>query len=173
MLLDLARTLDSALSPDVPYGIQLVFFDGEEAFGEWSSTDSIYGSRHLAAKWGQADLNRIELFVLLDLIGASHPRFVDWFPASSRQFKDIAALMKTLQKSGLLHQNDPSKSFFASNNMGNGGIEGEFFVQSRRVCCTSRETSLDRRPHPVLACRGSDCPSDCFPFPTILAHTQR
>lgn len=28
----------------------LIFFDGEEAFKEWTSTDSIYGSRHLANK---------------------------------------------------------------------------------------------------------------------------
>lgn len=28
--------------------LQLVFFDGEEAFEEWTDTDSLYGSRHLA-----------------------------------------------------------------------------------------------------------------------------
>jgi len=28
--------------------LQLIFFDGEEAFGEWSDDDSLYGSRHLA-----------------------------------------------------------------------------------------------------------------------------
>lgn len=32
-------------------GLMLIFFDGEEAFQEWTSTDSIYGSRHLASKW--------------------------------------------------------------------------------------------------------------------------
>lgn len=32
-------------------GLMLIFFDGEEAFLEWTSTDSIYGSRHLAKKW--------------------------------------------------------------------------------------------------------------------------
>ncbi|KAH8826924.1 glutaminyl-peptide cyclotransferase-like protein [Flagelloscypha sp. PMI_526] len=31
--------------------LQLVFFDGEEAFHSWTDTDSTYGSRHLAAKW--------------------------------------------------------------------------------------------------------------------------
>ena len=51
-------------------GIKIVFFDGEEAFGEWSSTDSLYGSRHLAKKWTETGLmNQIEAFVLLDLIG--------------------------------------------------------------------------------------------------------
>jgi hypothetical protein len=31
--------------------LQLVFLDGEEAFQEWTSTDSIYGARHLADVW--------------------------------------------------------------------------------------------------------------------------
>ena len=31
--------------------LQFVFFDGEEAFVDWTSTDSIYGARHLAEKW--------------------------------------------------------------------------------------------------------------------------
>ena len=35
------------------YSVWLVFFDGEEAFQTWSASDSTYGSRHLAAKWGR------------------------------------------------------------------------------------------------------------------------
>jgi glutaminyl-peptide cyclotransferase len=31
--------------------LQFIFFDGEEAFEYWTGTDSLYGSRHLAAKW--------------------------------------------------------------------------------------------------------------------------
>lgn len=52
------------------YSIWLVFFDGEEAFNEWSHTDSLYGSRHLAAKW-EADgtLKRVKAFLLADMIG--------------------------------------------------------------------------------------------------------
>ncbi|NWX06608.1 QPCT cyclotransferase, partial [Caloenas nicobarica] len=33
--------------------LQLLFLDGEEAFGAWSSTDSLYGARHLAARMAQ------------------------------------------------------------------------------------------------------------------------
>ena len=29
----------------------MVFFDGEEAFKEWTESDSLYGSRHLAELW--------------------------------------------------------------------------------------------------------------------------
>ncbi|NXH59669.1 QPCT cyclotransferase, partial [Rhabdornis inornatus] len=35
---------------DPPVTLQLLFLDGEEAFGDWSVTDSLYGARHLAAK---------------------------------------------------------------------------------------------------------------------------
>lgn len=31
--------------------IMFVFFDGEEAIQNWSSSDSIYGARHLAKIW--------------------------------------------------------------------------------------------------------------------------
>ena len=34
--------------------LQLIFFDGEEAFVRWSRTDSTYGSRNLAKVWEQS-----------------------------------------------------------------------------------------------------------------------
>jgi glutaminyl-peptide cyclotransferase len=47
-----------------------VFFDGEEAIQSWSQSDSTYGSRHLAAKWGRdGTLQRIKAFILADMIG--------------------------------------------------------------------------------------------------------
>jgi glutaminyl-peptide cyclotransferase len=56
--------------------IMLIFFDGEEAFLQWSPIDSIYGARHLAAKWEEEKfLHRIDVFVLLDLLGAPDPTF--------------------------------------------------------------------------------------------------
>lgn len=56
--------------PPEGYSVWLVFFDGEEAVESWSKSDSLYGSRHLAAKW-EADgtLKRIKAFILLDMIG--------------------------------------------------------------------------------------------------------
>ncbi|MGA3131246.1 MAG: M28 family peptidase [Terracidiphilus sp.] len=52
------------------YSVWLVFFDGEEAFEQWSGSDSTYGSRHLAAKWGRdGTLNQIKAFLLADMIG--------------------------------------------------------------------------------------------------------
>ncbi|HXR38410.1 MAG TPA: M28 family peptidase [Terracidiphilus sp.] len=52
------------------YSIWLVFFDGEEAFQTWSRSDSTYGSRHLAARWGRdGTLGKIKAFILADMIG--------------------------------------------------------------------------------------------------------
>jgi glutaminyl-peptide cyclotransferase len=52
------------------YSVWLVFFDGEEAIKSWSASDSTYGSRHLAAKWGRdGTLGRIKAFILTDMIG--------------------------------------------------------------------------------------------------------
>lgn len=48
LLLDLAYSLNEYLSksPKKDTTLQIIFFDGEEAFKEWSSTDSTYGSRY-------------------------------------------------------------------------------------------------------------------------------
>lgn len=53
MLLNIAAKLKTTLDEcrDSELGLKLIFFDGEEAFVEWSSSDSIYGARHLAKKW--------------------------------------------------------------------------------------------------------------------------
>jgi glutaminyl-peptide cyclotransferase len=52
------------------YSVWLVWFDGEEAVREWSDTDSLYGSRHLAQKWRQQGLlTKIKAFMLVDMIG--------------------------------------------------------------------------------------------------------
>jgi glutaminyl-peptide cyclotransferase len=52
------------------YSVWLVFFDGEEAVEQWSHSDSLYGSRHLAAKWqNDGTLKRIKAFLLADMIG--------------------------------------------------------------------------------------------------------
>ena len=52
------------------YSVWLVFFDGEEAIQQWSHSDSLYGSRHLAAKWqNDGTLRRMKAFLLADMLG--------------------------------------------------------------------------------------------------------
>lgn len=46
------------------------FVDGEEAFGEWSDTNSTFGSRQMAAKLAlSGELKQLKAVVLLDLVG--------------------------------------------------------------------------------------------------------
>jgi Zn-dependent M28 family amino/carboxypeptidase len=56
--------------PPQGYSIWLVFDDGEEAVREWSDSDSLYGTRHLAAKWySDGTLRRVKAFLVADMIG--------------------------------------------------------------------------------------------------------
>ena len=56
--------------PPEGFSVWLVFFDGEEAIESWSDADSLYGSRHLAAKWSQnGTLGHVKAFLLADMIG--------------------------------------------------------------------------------------------------------
>ena len=56
--------------PPQGYSIWLVFDDGEEAVREWSDSDSLYGTRHLAAKWySDGTLRRVKAFIVADMIG--------------------------------------------------------------------------------------------------------
>jgi Zn-dependent M28 family amino/carboxypeptidase len=66
-LLEMARVLSGAPRKDDVY---LVWFDGEEAFAQWSETDSLYGSRHLAERWrGDGTLGRLRGLINVDMIG--------------------------------------------------------------------------------------------------------
>ena len=67
-LLELARALKARTTR--PFTIELLFLDGEEAVGEWTATDSTYGSRYYVDHARQtATLAGIKAFVLLDMIG--------------------------------------------------------------------------------------------------------
>jgi glutaminyl-peptide cyclotransferase len=67
LLLELARALNGTPRVDDVY---VVFFDGEEALAEWTETDSVYGSRHLAYKWkADGTLAKIKALINVDMIG--------------------------------------------------------------------------------------------------------
>jgi len=51
------------------YSVWLLWTDAEEAVKQWSPTDSLYGTRHLAEKWqNDGTLKRIKAFLLADMI---------------------------------------------------------------------------------------------------------
>jgi glutaminyl-peptide cyclotransferase len=67
-LLELGRVLKAR--PQLPFTIELLFLDGEEATGEWVGTDNTYGSRHYVAAAGKAGtLKSLRALILLDMIG--------------------------------------------------------------------------------------------------------
>jgi len=100
-------------------GLMLIFFDGEEAFLNWSDTDSIYGSRHLARKWEQTkyknerEIDRINVLVLLDLIGSTNARFVCTFQNTCVLNKRLREIEDKLKSSSSLRQvpNGPANIF--------------------------------------------------------------
>jgi glutaminyl-peptide cyclotransferase len=66
-LLEFAHAVAKAKHRD---DIYVVFFDGEEALGNWTETDSRYGSRHLSAKWlADGTLSHIRALINIDMIG--------------------------------------------------------------------------------------------------------
>jgi Zn-dependent M28 family amino/carboxypeptidase len=67
LLLELARVLCATKPRDE---ILLVWLDGEEALGEWTADDSLYGSRRLAAHWASdGTAKRIRALINVDMIG--------------------------------------------------------------------------------------------------------
>lgn len=68
LLLELARVLGRQ-QPN-PLTVWVVFFDGEEAFEQWSEQDGLYGSRYQADAWRRAGLlTRLKAVVVVDMIG--------------------------------------------------------------------------------------------------------
>ena len=77
--------------------MELIFFDGEEAFVEWSDKDSLYGSRHLAKNYEDVTgtkLDSIRALILLDLVGSKQLRFYNGYPATSHLFEKMQNIGK-------------------------------------------------------------------------------
>lgn len=123
MLLHAARSIDAALTrkwesmgsngvDDLTMGehkgVQILLLDGEEAFKYWSATDSLYGARALAEAWDQTvypamstysnPLASIDLFVLLDLLGAKGSTVPSYFKTTHWAYLLLADLETRLRK---------------------------------------------------------------------------
>ena len=73
VMLELARLLCPKRQR---YAVWITFFDGEEAMVDWSATDSVYGSRQMAAKMAMSgDLPRVKAFLLADIVGTRNAHF--------------------------------------------------------------------------------------------------
>lgn len=67
LLLELARVLGQ--HPGVARKVELVFFDGEEAFENFSETDGLYGSRYFAKQLQGDAAKRFRGGILFDMVG--------------------------------------------------------------------------------------------------------
>lgn len=130
MLLDLAKYLKDNFSKHdfstLGRHLQFVFFDGEEAFVDWTSTDSIYGSRNYARvlkdKIGNQAFDSIDLFVLLDLIGGDQSNFLNFFPDSTdRSYRLLSRAEKVLSSAKLISKRSP---FYFTDLQGMGRFNG-------------------------------------------------
>jgi glutaminyl-peptide cyclotransferase len=67
LLLELARVI--AQHPNLAAKIQLVFFDGEEAYDHFSETDGLYGSRYFAKQLPATSAKQVRGGILFDMVG--------------------------------------------------------------------------------------------------------
>jgi glutaminyl-peptide cyclotransferase len=85
-LLALAATLQGRPRTDDVY---LIFFDGEEAVREWTDSDSLYGSRHLADKWTRDGTNaKLKALINVDMIGDRNFKIV-WEEGSAASLRNL------------------------------------------------------------------------------------
>lgn len=161
MLMHVARSIDSALTArwakmqengeaddmlESAEGIQIMLLDGEEAFVDWSATDSLYGARSLAEEWEsnfhpsmstfQNPLQSISLFVLLDLLGSEAPVVPSYFLTTHWAYKNLATIEKRMRDLGTL-ETKPLKQFLpdaekSSKRFGRGSIEDDHIPFMRR-----------------------------------------
>jgi glutaminyl-peptide cyclotransferase len=102
LMLEMARLLCS--KPKQPNSVWIAFLDGEEtqATFDWSDTDSLYGSRELAASMAvSGDLKRIKAVILADMVGqknlhilrdSSAPKWLTdliWRTADRLSYQDV------------------------------------------------------------------------------------
>ncbi|KAI0269018.1 peptidase family M28-domain-containing protein [Russula aff. rugulosa BPL654] len=116
--------------------LQLIFFDGEEAFISWTAADSIYGAKHLAETWASTylpphskrrlisastpttPLSMIEHLVLLDLLGAPHPTVRSYYPDTAWLFDVLVNAETRLRDAGILDAAALGGSFFRTRTAG-------------------------------------------------------
>ena len=67
VVLELARVTSEL---ELEHDLEFIFFDGEEAVLDWTSTDSLYGSRYdVARRIEEGTLENLKALVLVDMIG--------------------------------------------------------------------------------------------------------
>ena len=128
ILVDIATTLNPLLTTQLELAkqkandltLQIIFFDGEEAFVDWTEVDSLYGSRHLAQKWEQTIitpstastqnsftnvLSQIDVLVLLDLLGHADATIFNTQESTTWMWDRVVDIQSRLANAGLMSEN--------------------------------------------------------------------
>uniref|UniRef100_A0A182LYL7 Glutaminyl-peptide cyclotransferase n=1 Tax=Anopheles culicifacies TaxID=139723 RepID=A0A182LYL7_9DIPT len=106
MLITMAAMLEPYLQSakaNTNLGLQFIFFDGEEAFQQWSAQDSLYGARHLAERMEREDtLKKMDMLMLLDLLGTPEPNFYSYFSETENWYVHLISVERRLDELGHL-----------------------------------------------------------------------
>ena len=138
MMLNMASTLRKQLRQQrSDLTLQFIFFDGEEAFESWTSTDSLYGSRNLANRWENQQYtsggvsgnqnDRIDLFVLLDLLGSRDMQISKEEWSTGQWFDRLVRIENNLKRSNMIS----GRNIF-QNKAGKGNIKDDHIPFKRR-----------------------------------------
>ncbi|OXH20826.1 glutaminyl cyclase, partial [Cryptococcus neoformans] len=125
--------------------VQIIFFDGEEAFHDWTDTDSIYGARYLAEEWSETYLppahpltrrrmqphptvlSTIDHLVLFDLLGNKHSSIRSFFRETDWLFDHMASGDERLREEGLVEVEKGEDGWFRTER-GRKGMVGDDHV---------------------------------------------
>ncbi|XP_052899392.1 glutaminyl-peptide cyclotransferase-like [Anopheles moucheti] len=106
MLITMAAALEPYLQSAkarTDLNLQFIFFDGEEAIQNWSEKDSLYGARHLAEQMERNNtLKKMDMLVLLDLLGTPEPNFYSYFPETENWYVHLLHVERRLDELGHL-----------------------------------------------------------------------
>ncbi|KAH9466479.1 hypothetical protein MJO29_000325 [Puccinia striiformis f. sp. tritici] len=118
--------------------LQIILLDGEEAFEQWSDSDSLYGARALATKWTTPlrtptatqktirSVDQITTLILYDLIGSSNPQIRNFFDQTNWLFDSFQKIEDRLHKKSTFN-------LFHSYNNDNQNDFGKFLPNSNLI----------------------------------------
>ncbi len=99
VILELARRMSN--EPEKASRVELVFFDGEEAFGQnISPQDGLYGSKHYAGNWRMSE-KKPAAGIILDMVG--HRNLSIRYPSDTPPFLE-QALLKAARNADAEHR---------------------------------------------------------------------
>jgi glutaminyl-peptide cyclotransferase len=96
--------------PPQGYSVWLVFDDGEEAIanppiepGQWTASNSLYGTRHLAAKWSQdGTAGHVKAVLIADMIGDKDLNIMEETQSTDWLREDLRKAARTTGHSGAI-----------------------------------------------------------------------